>query len=212
VLGLTSPLLWYTTRATGIMALLLLTTSVVIGVLTSARGQTTRWPRFAVSELHRRVSLLAVVFVGVHVVTTAVDSFVPIGWLPVVVPFVSGYEPLWVGIGAVAFDLLVAVTVTSLVRRHLRPTWWRAVHWLSYLCWPVAVAHAIGVGTDAGLGWVLGLIVVCCLAVLGALAWRMLTRPLRVGPGSGTAAASPQSTALARRAQLESVRTPDRIP
>jgi len=90
-----------------------------------------------------------------------------------VVPFTSGYDSFWVGMGAISLDLMAAVFVTSLLRSRLRPGTWRALHWLAYLCWPVALAHTFGMGTDSGELWVIVLGVACVAAVLAALAWRM---------------------------------------
>ncbi len=198
VLSATSPLLWYTTRASGVVALVLLTGAVVGGLLTSARLGTPRWPRFALADLHRRVSLLAVVFVALHVATAASDTFVPIGWLAVVIPFTSGYDPLWVGLGTVALDALVAVIVTSLVRSRLPQRLWRKVHWLAYLSWPLAVAHGLALGTDTGFVWATALVAACGLAVAAALTYRVVARAVRPGPAL-TAAASPAAAELARR-------------
>ncbi|HEY5025346.1 MAG TPA: ferric reductase-like transmembrane domain-containing protein [Acidimicrobiales bacterium] len=165
--------LWYTTRGTGIVALVLLSASVVLGVLTSVRLGTRMWPRFTIQDLHRRVSLLAMVFVGLHVVTTVSDAFAPIGWLSVVVPFTSPYRRLWLGLGTVAVDLLLAVTISSLLRQRINPRTWRALHWLAYASWPLAVVHGLGTGTDPHLGWAMVVVVGCVAAVLGALAWRL---------------------------------------
>ncbi len=195
MLAVTSPYLWYTTRATGMMSLVLLTAAMVLGMLTTTRVGSDGLPRFAVTELHRRVSLLAMVFVAVHIVTTAADSFVPIGWLPVLVPFASAYKPLWVGLGTVAFDLMVAVTVTSLLRRRISPGAWRAVHWLAYLSWPVAVAHGIGMGTDVAFGWAQVIVALCIVAVLGALAWRIRAHPYRGGYRTAVPSTGPAPTA-----------------
>ena len=166
--------LWYTTRATGIVALVLLTGSVVLGILTSVRLGTARWPRFTFQDLHRRVSLLAMVFVGLHVVTTVSDAFAPIGWLSVVVPFTSSYRRFWLGLGTIAVDVLLAVVVSSLLRQRINPRTWRALHWLAYASWPLAVVHGLGTGTDPHLGWVVTIVVGCVVAVLGALGWRLV--------------------------------------
>ncbi len=166
--------LWYTTRATGIVALVLLSASVVLGILTSVRLGTRTWPRFTIQDLHRRVSLLAMVFVGLHVVTTVSDAFAPIGWLSVVVPFASPYRRLWLGLGTVAIDLLLAVTISSLLRQKLNPRTWRALHWLAYASWPLAVVHGLGTGTDPHLEWVLVVVVGCVVSVLAALLWRLV--------------------------------------
>jgi predicted ferric reductase len=181
MLAATSPVLWYATRATGTVALVLLTASVVLGTLTAVRAGGRPLPRFAVSDLHRRVSLLAVCFVAVHVLTAVLDTYVHIGLVAVVVPFASGYQPLWVGLGTVAFDLLVAVVVSSLLRYRISAGSWRAVHWLAFACWPVAVAHAVGTGTDLAFGWMQVLVALCIVAVLGVLSLRVLRHPHRGG-------------------------------
>jgi len=170
-----STALWYATRATGLMALVLLTLTMVLGITTTTRARARHWPGFAQQELHRRISILSVVFLGIHVLTSVLDTFVSISWAAVFVPFTSRYQGLWVGVGAVALDLMIAVFVTSLLRERMRPATWRAVHWLAYLSWPVAMAHTFGMGTDAGEGWVIVLGVVCGLAVAGALGWRLRT-------------------------------------
>jgi hypothetical protein len=162
--------LWYLTRGTGLVTLLLLTASVVLGVL-----QVQRWgsPRFVVVSLHRAISLLVVVFLAVHVLTAVLDGFAPIRLLDAVLPFTGTYRPIWLGLGALAFDLIVALTVTSLLRRHLGLSAWRAVHWLAYACWPVALVHGWGTGSDTRTPWMLATTFACAAAVLGALAWRL---------------------------------------
>jgi DMSO/TMAO reductase YedYZ heme-binding membrane subunit len=124
--------------------------------------------------MHRRLSMIAAVFVALHVVTSVLDTYVDIGWAAVVVPFTSRYDSFWVGVGAVSLDLMAAVLVTSLLRSRLRPDTWRALHWLAYLCWPVALAHTFGMGTDSGERWVIALGVVCVATVLASLVWRMV--------------------------------------
>lgn len=168
-----STALWYATRATGLTALVLLTVTMVLGITTTTRARARNWPGFAQQELHRRISILSVVFLAVHVLTSVLDTFVNISWAAIVVPFVSQYQGFWVGVGAIALDLMIAVFVTSLLRARMRPATWRAVHWLAYASWPVAMAHTFGLGTDAGEGWVIILGVVCGLAVAGALGWRL---------------------------------------
>lgn len=165
--------LWFATRATGVTALVLLTATVVLGVAGTARFATPRWPRIVTSGLHRNLSLLSVVFVAAHVLTTVLDSYAPIGWLSVFVPFASPYRTLWLGLGTVASDLLLAVVVTSLLRVRLGYRSWRAVHWLSYVSWPVALWHGLGTGTDSKLPWLLGLDAACVAAVACALLWRL---------------------------------------
>jgi DMSO/TMAO reductase YedYZ heme-binding membrane subunit len=172
--------LWYATRATGLVALVLLTISMMLGLLSSVRFQRPDWPRFVTLGLHRNVALVAVGFTVVHVLTTVFDSFVSIPLPDAFLPFISSYRPIWVGLGAISFDLMLALVVTSLVRTRLGQRSWRLVHWSAYLCWPVAVLHGLGTGTDTPVGWVLVLTAGCVLAVAGLTLWRLaLTWPDR---------------------------------
>jgi len=167
---------WYLTRGMGVGALVLLTASVALGVLTSVRWRSTRWPRFVTAGLHRNLTLLAIVFVAVHVVTTVADGYTPIGLKDAFVPFVSPYRPIWLGLGAIAFDLLIALVVTSLLRERIGYRAWRYVHWLAYVSWPVALMHALGTGTDARLGWMRSIGAACVAVVaLAVLARAALT-------------------------------------
>jgi hypothetical protein len=168
----TSPL-WFATRATGIIALVLLTGTVVLGIVTSVRFASPAWPRFITVSLHRSLSLLTITFTGLHVLTTITDPFVSINVISVVIPFTSGYRRIWLGFGAVAFDLLLAVLVTSLLRTRIKPRVWRAVHWAGYVCWPVALVHGLGTGTDGATRWVLAITAACALAVVSAGVWRL---------------------------------------
>jgi sulfoxide reductase heme-binding subunit YedZ len=168
-----SKALWYLSRGTGIVCLVLLTASVVLGILEVKRWSSPRWPRFVTAGLHKNISLLVVAFVTVHVVTVVVDGFAPIRWLDAIVPFASKYRPIWLGFGALAADLLIALIATSLIRPRIGSTAWRAVHWLTYLCWPVALVHGLGTGTDARHGWVLLLALACLAVVVGSVWWRL---------------------------------------
>jgi methionine sulfoxide reductase heme-binding subunit len=174
--------LWYLTRATGAVSLLLLTASFVLGVLDIRRITGPRTPRFVIDGLHRTVSLLVLAFLTVHIGTTLIDGFAPIALVDVVVPFHSAYRPVWLGLGAAAFDLLVALVVTSLVRRRLGQRAWRAIHWIAYACWPVAFVHGLGTGSDVKPGWLLYVSLACLGAVLIALALRAAPIVRRRGP------------------------------
>ena len=165
---------WYATRATGIVALLLLTLSLVLGVVDVSRFSSERYPRFLIDGVHRTVSLLAVAFLLVHIVASVLDSFAPISLIDGVVPFVGSYRPFWLGLGAVSFDLMLAVMITSLVRARLGYRAWRAVHWLGYASWPVALLHGLGTGSDTHQRWVLALNAICVVAVVAAALYRML--------------------------------------
>lgn len=165
---------WYLTRSTGWVSLLLLTASVVLGVIEVNRWRTPNWPRFVVHGLHRYVSLLVLVFLALHILTAVLDSFATIGLLETVVPFIGSYRPIWLGLGALAFDLLLAVAITSLIRQRVGYRAWRAVHWLAYACWPIALVHSLGTGSDVKSVWSLMLAALCVLAVVAAVAARAL--------------------------------------
>ena len=174
VLGASASLwMWYVARAAGIVSLLLLTGSVLLGILTSVRWFSDRWPRFTTTLVHRNLSLLAVVFLVVHVATVVIDGFAPIRWLDAVVPFASSYRPFWLGLGTVAFDLVLALIATSLLRTRIGPRLWRATHWLAYACWPIAVVHGMGTGSDTASRLVLIVNGVCVTAVIVAIWWRI---------------------------------------
>jgi len=164
--------LWYASRATGVICLVLLSLVAILGILINRQGRLPGLPRFAVTGLHRNLSMLTVAFLGVHIVTAIADGYAQIPWLSAVVPFTSGYERLWIGLGTVSVDLVAAVIVTSLLRDRLSPSLWRAVHWLSYASYPVTVVHSIGAGTDLRSGWLLGLTVATVLAVVAAVGYR----------------------------------------
>ncbi len=173
---------WYLTRATGAVSLLLLTAVVVLGVLGSLRfAAAPRWPRFAVDSLHRDISLLAIGLLVLHVITSVLDSFAPISIADAVIPFTGSYRPLWLGLGAMAFDLMLVLVLTSLARRRLGYGAWRAIHWLAYASWPIAVLHGLGTGTDTKAAWMLVLTVACVAAMVIAT----LMRIIRAGGAAG---------------------------
>jgi predicted ferric reductase len=172
--GSNSQVLWYATRTTGLAAMVLLTGTLVLGIVSSVGWASKRWPRFASQTLHRNLSLVAVAFVALHVVTTLADNFVPMHLVDAFVPFASSYRPLWVGLGAISLDLLLAILITSAVRHRIGHRSWRLVHWTAYACWPIAFAHGLGIGTDQRLKLVLLLDAACAAAVAGAVVWRLL--------------------------------------
>jgi sulfoxide reductase heme-binding subunit YedZ len=151
----------------------LLTAIVVLGVANVARWSPERTPRFVVQRVHRDLSLLVLVFIAIHIATVVIDGFAPIRWVDAVVPFGSAYRPIWLGFGALAFDLLLAIAITSLLRARLGYTLWRAIHWTTYGTWVVAVLHGAGVGSDTSTPWMLGLVGVSVGSVLAAAVWRI---------------------------------------
>jgi methionine sulfoxide reductase heme-binding subunit len=174
-----APALWYLSRGSGAVSLILLTASLVLGIVDQQRWRSARWPRFTLHGLHRWVALFAVSFLSLHILSAVLDSFAPIRLLDAVIPFKSSYRPLWVGFGALALDILLAVTITSLLRKRVGQRAWRAIHWLSYLAWPVAVLHGLGSGSDVRSGWLLAIAAACIAAVWTAV----FVRVMRAAPG-----------------------------
>ncbi|MEU9781983.1 ferric reductase-like transmembrane domain-containing protein [Streptomyces phaeochromogenes] len=166
-------ILWYANRATGAVCLVLFTVVVLLGVAVRLRTRLPGLPRFGTVSLHRTISLSATAFLAVHIATAVIDGYVDISTLDVLIPFASDYQPLWLGLGTVALDLMLAVLVTSLFRERIGHRTWRAVHWLAYASWPVALIHGIGIGTDTGTDWMLWLTVTCVAAVLTAFTIRV---------------------------------------
>jgi sulfoxide reductase heme-binding subunit YedZ len=173
--GLDTRTLWYLSRGTGMVTLMLLTLTLVLGIAAMREGRLLGAPRFVLSGLHRNLSLLVVAFVSVHIATSVIDPFVGIRLIDAVVPFVSPYRTVWIGLGAVAIDLSAAVIITSLARVRLGLRAWRAVHWAVYVIWPVAVVHAIGTGSDLQSGLLPLVVAVCTALVIGACGLRVLT-------------------------------------
>lgn len=163
---------WYLTRGTGTVALVLLTLSAAFGVANVRRLRTEHMPRFVLDAVHRNVSLLAMAFLLVHILTSLLDGFAPIRIVDVVIPFASSYRPLWLGFGAVAFDLMLAIVITSLLRRSFGYRAWRITHWAAYASWPVALLHGLGTGSDTKTGWMLVITAACVIVVIVAIVAR----------------------------------------
>ncbi len=165
--------LWAAGRGTGVVALVLLTLSILLGISSRSGRAVLGIPRFAVTVVHRNLSLFAALFVVVHVVSLLFDPYAQLRIVDFVVPFQGAYRPFWLGLGTVAFDLLVVVTVTGLLRNRIGPRAFKTVHWLVYAVWPVSVAHAIGNGTNGLSPWFLVLALLCVIAVAAGIAWRL---------------------------------------
>ncbi len=164
--------LWAFGRGSGVTALVLLTVAVVVGIAARS-GRALVLPRVGLADLHRGAAVLATVAVTLHVSALVADPYAQLRMIDVVMPFGGGYRPVWVGFGTVAVDLLLAVLVSGLLRRYIGPAVFRAVHWSTYLLWPVALTHVLGAGTDAWEPWLLA-VAGCCVVVVGAaVCWRV---------------------------------------
>ena len=168
-----SAALWALGRGTGVVALVLFTVSLVLGIVARS-GRPVPWlGRFGISDLHRTAALTGTALVVAHIGTLYLDPYAQLRLVDLVFPFLGAYKPLWLGLGTLALDLLVIVTIVSLLRHRLGPRVFRTVHWATYALWPVALVHALGNGTDGGSAWLRGLAVVCISAVVTAVGWRL---------------------------------------
>jgi methionine sulfoxide reductase heme-binding subunit len=208
-IGATSPsAYWFLTRGSGVVTLILLTLTVALGVANVQRLQTARVPRFVIGAVHRNASLLAVVFLAIHVTTSVLDGYAHIRFVDAVVPFGGAYRPFWLGLGALSLDLTIAVIVTSLLRRHIGYRGWRVTHWLAYASWPVALLHSLGTGSDVGTTWMRVVTGVCVAIVAAAVLSRLSERDLerrrgaRDGGRVGGRTGDQQRAAVAARAHL----------
>ncbi|HVB19130.1 MAG TPA: ferric reductase-like transmembrane domain-containing protein [Acidimicrobiales bacterium] len=208
MIALTTPYLWYTTRATGLVALVLFTVVVSLGTLVANRIGGSIVGRFELNELHRSLSIVAIAFLALHIVTTVIDSFVATGWISVVVPFTSSYKRTAIAIGAVAFDLIAAVWISSLLKVRVKNQTWRFIHWFSWLAVASALTHGFLAGTDARHGVGLLIVSACAMVVAAAALWRFVARPTRA---AGRTALSPLASApLPERRPSRSLGPPER--
>jgi methionine sulfoxide reductase heme-binding subunit len=169
-----NPVDWYAARAAGIAAYVMLSLGVLLG-LTMARRTTSRlWPKFAIEDVHRFVGLLVGTFVIIHIVTIAVDSWLPFSIGSIIVPFVSRYRPLWVAFGIVAAELLLALAITNHYRERLSYRFWRRAHYLNFVVWSFATIHGVTSGTDRSAAWMLAVYAVATAAVGAAIVWRVM--------------------------------------
>ncbi|RAX48666.1 iron reductase [Arthrobacter sp. AQ5-05] len=165
--------LWALGRASGIVSLAMFTVTVLLGIVNRSGRPLPAVPRFSVALIHRNISLLATLFLLMHIGSLMLDSYAKLNLVDVFVPFLGSFKPFWQGLGTVAFDLLVAMVLTGLLRHRLGQRTFRAVHWFAYAMWPIALAHSIGNGTNGTERWFLALAAGSFVAVGGALAWRL---------------------------------------
>jgi methionine sulfoxide reductase heme-binding subunit len=171
-----SKAVWYLMRATGVVSLVLLTIVFALGIATINRWRVGRAPAFVTASVHRSISLLSVVFIGVHVATAVADPYAAVNVVAVVIPFSGSTAPLWLGLGALSLDLIAALILSSLLRRRIGVRAWRTIHWLAYLSWPVALAHTLGEGTDVKSLWLRAVTGFCTATIVAAIVWRLGAR------------------------------------
>ena len=177
----TDPALWALGRGTGIVALVMFTVTVVLGIVTRSGRPVPGLGRFGAADVHRTAALTGTGLVAVHVGSLYLDPYAQLRLVDLFLPFLGSYRPLWQGLGTLAVELLGIITVVSLLRQRIGPRVFRAVHWLTYVFWPVALLHALGNGTDAATPWFRGVAIACIAAVGIAVGWR--TAPSYAGRG-----------------------------
>jgi sulfoxide reductase heme-binding subunit YedZ len=169
-----NPVDWYAARAAGVTAYLLLSAVVVLGMTMASKKQLARWPRFALEDVHRFGGLLVGTLIGIHVVTVAVDQWLPFTFHSLIIPFTSRYRPIWVGLGVVAAELLLALAVTNHYRRRISYRFWRRAHYLNLAVWSAATVHALGSGTDRSSPWLVAMFATTTATVTAVAVWRGL--------------------------------------
>ena len=174
--------LWFATRGAGIMTLVCLTVVVLLGILTSVRIEGRQTPRFVTASLHRNFALFTILLLAVHIATSVIDPFAGIRPLDAAIPFAGSYRTVWLGLGVLAAEVLLAITVTSVLRGRLGARLWKLVHWGAYASWPLALVHGLGTGSDSQAPWMLGITAACTAAVLVTLGRRLLIGRWRTVP------------------------------
>lgn len=169
-------LLWAFGRVSGVISILLFTASVVLGIITRSGRPLPGLPRFSIALVHRNVALLASIFLVLHVGTLLLDTYAKLTVVDILVPFRGAFKPFWQGLGTVALDLVIAIVITSLLRQRIGVRTFKFVHWFTYAMWPIAIAHAIGNGTNGTSGWFLIIAAACTLSVFVAVMWRTSVR------------------------------------
>jgi methionine sulfoxide reductase heme-binding subunit len=165
---------WYAARAGGMLAFVLLTSSVVAGLMLSSRDRLKHWPRFALEDVHRFLGLLAGSFIALHGGALLLDSYLPFTLGSLLIPGTAPYRPLSVALGIVGAELLVALAIANRYRKQLGHTFWKRTHYLNFAVWALALAHGLAAGTDTSTPWAAAIYVVSASLVVGLTVRRVL--------------------------------------
>ena len=183
-----SPVDWYAARAAGVVAYVLLTVVVSLGLTMSSRRKLERWPRFALEDVHRFGGILVGTFIAIHIVTIAIDSYLRFSLAAIIVPFAASYRPIWTALGVVAAELLLALAVTNRLRRRMPYARWRAFHYANFAVWTAATVHGLAGGTDRSSVWLITLFAISAGVVVTLTAQRVrLTLPRALASGGAAA-------------------------
>jgi sulfoxide reductase heme-binding subunit YedZ len=165
---------WYAARAGGVVAYILLSAVIVIGLALAGKERVPGWPRFALEDVHRFGGLLVGAFVSVHALMILIDSQAHMSLAQLLIPFSSSYRPLWTGLGTVAAELLLALAVANHYRKRISYRLWRRSHYLNFAVWIAATAHGLGAGTDRSSVWFLWMYFIAIGVVAGFTVRRVL--------------------------------------
>jgi sulfoxide reductase heme-binding subunit YedZ len=172
-----SPIDWYAARAGGAVAYVLLSANVALGLLMSGKKQFDRWPRFALEDVHRFLGLLGGSFLVLHIGAVAIDAYLPFSLAALIVPLVASYRPIWIALGVVAAELLLALAFTNHYRdSQLSYRFWRRAHFVNFAVWIAATLHGLGSGTDRSTTWLLSIEAAAAGTVSALIVWRVLRR------------------------------------
>lgn len=166
-------ILWFVSRATGTLSILLMTAVLVLGLVLSGARRSVGSRTTVVQGVHRSLALGMLTFLVVHIATAVAETYVHIDLISAVVPFTSPYARFTVGLGTLAVDILAAVIVTSLLRHRINERVWRIVHKASFVMWPMTVWHGISMGTS-NEPLLLDTTIGCAVVGGAALLWRLL--------------------------------------
>jgi sulfoxide reductase heme-binding subunit YedZ len=173
------PTFWILARASGLTAYVLLTLSVVAGLVLKSRPFAQLKPAY-VTETHRTLALLSLGALGLHAVSLVLDETVRVSLAALVVPGLVDYRPVWTAAGVLAGDLVLLVIASFWVRRRIGMKNWRRLHWTTYAVFTLATVHGLFAGTDSRS--LVSLYVGAVLTVVFATAWRALVPPVRPKP------------------------------
>lgn len=149
-------LFWITSRAAGIVALVLASLGVSLGLLMATKLLRRRGPDLI--ALHEILSLTTLVAIAVHGLALLGDQFMHPSLADIAVPFVSGYKTFWTSAGIIAGWAMVLLGLSYYARRRIGAVRWRKLHRFTLIAWLAGLAHALGEGTDAGQIWFLAMI------------------------------------------------------
>ncbi len=167
---------WDIARAGGFAAYILLTLSVAIGLALTLHWQSARWPRLINSEMHNFVTLLSLIFTGVHVLAVWIDPFTRFGWNEVLIPFASHYRPTWMALGIVSLYMGLAIALSTWLRPYIGYAWWRRLHVFTLVIFGLVLVHGIATGSDTSTWW--GVIIYGgSVLLVGTLLWQRLYWP-----------------------------------